>query len=173
MIYATYLLADLFPLGLLLAAVSDIRTMTIPNKLCLGLALAFFPAALFAHLSLAQWLECLSMGGIGFCLGVALFALRLMGGGDAKLIAAASLWLGLNGFIAFIVYTALFGGVLTLGLLVVRSLVRDYALNVGEWPRWIARHLDAKGDIPYGVAICLGGIFAISKGPMASLFVVG
>ena len=41
MLYATYLLADLFPIGLMLAALSDIRSMTIPNKLTLALAIAF------------------------------------------------------------------------------------------------------------------------------------
>jgi prepilin peptidase CpaA len=91
--------------------------MTIPNRLTIGLAVAFVPVALLSHLSLTGWGIHLGLGLAGLVLGMILFALRFMGGGDAKLLAAASLWLGFHGFIAPFIYTAIFGGVLPLPLL--------------------------------------------------------
>lgn len=82
---------------LLLAAIWDALTMTIPNWLCALFAALFFPAALLAHLpypTLAAHLAC------GFSLLAAtflLFQLGWFGGGDAKLAAAAALWLGWGG----------------------------------------------------------------------------
>lgn len=170
MFFAAYLLADLFPIGLLLAAVSDLKTMTIPNRLCLLLAAVFVPAAFMAHLSLEQWIQCLGMGAIGLSTGIFMFALGLMGGGDAKLIAATCLWVGLSGIVSFLVYTALAGGAFTLALLGARRLIEIYAVPLNGW---LKRLMQPRGDVPYGVAICAGGILAIPHGPMAVLFGFG
>ena len=155
------LFALVFPACLLWAAISDIRSMTIPNRLTIGLALAFLPVALLCHLTLAQFGLHLGLGLAGLAFGVVLFAFRAMGGGDAKLIAATCLWLGLHGTIAMLIYTALAGGVLTLGLLGARRA--PIAAVTGALPSWVNRHLDPKGDIPYGVAICAGGLLAIGQ----------
>jgi len=106
----------------------------------------------------AQWGAHLGLGLAGLIAGMALFAFRVMGGGDAKLIAAATLWLGTDGTLAFLVYTALAGGVLTLGLMWAR---RNLAQLAPSLPGPLGRHLEAKGDIPYGVAICVSGLLAI------------
>lgn len=151
-------IACLYPLALLYAAFSDLTTMTIPNRLTLGLAVAFVPVALLTHLSLPGWGIHLGLGLAGLILGMVLFALRFMGGGDAKLIAAAALWLGFDGFIALLVYTAICGGILTLSLLALRQF---FSLYGPKLPHWLGRHLEPKGDIPYGIAICAGGIAAI------------
>ena len=152
------LLACLYPIALFWAAVSDLTTMTIPNRLTIGLAVAFVPVALLAHLSLADWGIHLGLGLAGLVLGMTLFALHFMGGGDAKLIAAASLWLGLHGCVALLIYTAIFGGILTLGLMALRQFFSLYAPKL---PHWLGQHLEPKGGIPYGIAICAGGIAAL------------
>jgi prepilin peptidase CpaA len=152
------LFAFIYPLCLFWAAISDLTTMTIPNRLTLGLAVAFVPVALLTHLSLAGWGIHIGLGLAGLVLGMIFFALRFMGGGDAKLLAAASLWLGWQGFIALFLYTAIFGGVLTLGLLMLR---RFFSIHGPKMPPWLGRHFEPKGDIPYGIAICAGGITAI------------
>ncbi len=150
-----------FPAALVWAAISDIRSMTISNRLTIGLAAAFLPVAWMCHLSLAQFGLHLGLGLAGLVLGIVLFAFRLMGGGDAKLIAATCLWLGAHGAVAMLIYTALAGGVLTLGLLGARKA--PIAAVTGALPPWVNRHLDPKGDIPYGVAIAAGGLLAISQ----------
>ncbi|MGA9658810.1 MAG: prepilin peptidase [Asticcacaulis sp.] len=151
-------LALLYPICLIWAAGFDIATMTIPNRLTIGLAVAFVPVALLSHLSLQGWGIHIGLGVAGLVLGMILFAFHFMGGGDAKLIAAASLWVGFDGFIALLLYTAIFGGVLTLGLLMVR---RFFSLYQPKLPLWLGQHLEPRGHIPYGVAICAGGLAAI------------
>jgi prepilin peptidase CpaA len=155
------LFALVFPAGLVWAAVSDIRSMTIPNRLTIGMALAFAPVALLCHLTLGQIGLHLGLALAGLVLGMVLFALRVMGGGDAKLIAASCLWLGPHGTVAMMIYTALAGGALTLGLLGARRA--PVAAVTGALPSWVNRHLEPKGDIPYGVAICVGGLLAIGQ----------
>jgi prepilin peptidase CpaA len=152
------LLACLYPIALFWAAVSDLTTMTIPNRLTIGLAVAFVPVALLMHLSLPGWGIHLGLGLAGLVLGMTLFAFHFMGGGDAKLVAAAAFWLGLDGFVALLVYTAIFGGLLTLTLVVLR---RFFFLYAPKLPPWLGQHLEPKGGIPYGIAICAGGIAAI------------
>lgn len=161
------LFALVFPACLVWAAISDIRSMTIPNRLTLGLSVAFLPVALLCHLSFTQFGLHVGLGLAGLAFGVILFAFKLMGGGDAKLIAATCLWLGMHGTIAMLIYTALAGGVLTLGLLGARKA--PIAAVTGALPSWVNRHLDPKGDIPYGVAICAGGLLAIGQSDLLPL----
>ncbi len=157
-----------YPACLVWAAVSDFRSMTIPNRLTLALAAAFVPVAFMLQLPLSQWGVHLGLGFAGLVIGMICFMLRFMGGGDAKLIAAASLWLGLQGCFAFVIYTALAGGALTLGLLFARKTFYPYAAGL---PGYISRHLEPKGDIPYGIAICAGGLFAIAQSDILPYFV--
>lgn len=164
------LFALTYPACLVWAAVSDIRSMTIPNRLTLALAVAFVPVALMLSLSPAQWGVHLGLGLAGLVVGMVMFALRFMGGGDAKLIAAVALWLGLQGFFAMLIYTALAGGALTLGLLFARKAFHPYAARM---PGYIGRHLEPKGDIPYGVAICAGGLCALLQSDILPLLVPG
>lgn len=156
-------------MALLWAAASDLKTMTIPNRLTIGLAAVFVPVAFLTHLSLAGWGIHLGLGLAGLALGMVLFALRFMGGGDAKLIAAASLWLGLDGFVALLVYTAIFGGVLTLALLVLR---RFFSLYAAKLPHWLGQHLEPTTGIPYGIAICAGGLAAIWRSDFLNFLTV-
>lgn len=160
------LFALAYPACLCWAAKSDIESMTIPNRLNMILAAAFIPVAMLAGLNWEAWAIHLGIGVAGLVLGMALFAFRLMGGGDAKLIAAASLWLGVDGFVALLIYTALAGGVLTVILMSARKLYGHYA---GVLPANLGRHLQEKGDIPYGVAICAGGLFAMQHSDLLPL----
>ena len=160
------LFALAYPASLAWAAVSDIRTMTISNRLNVFLAFTFVPVALLAGLSLPQLGLHLGLAFAGLILGMVLFALRCMGGGDAKLIAATTLWLGLDGTVAFLIYTALAGGALTLGLMWARKTIGAYAPAM---PATLSQHLAEKGDIPYGVAICAGGLLAMSHSDLLPL----
>lgn len=160
------LFALVYPVCLVWAAVSDARTMTISNRLNLFLAGAFFPTALLLNLPLADIGIHAALAVGGLVLGMVLFALRFMGGGDAKLIAATTLWLGLSGFLALLVYTAIIGGVLTLAIIIARKYFWAFAPKL---PPWLAQHLDPKGGIPYGIAICIGGLMSITHSPLWGL----
>ena len=86
-----------FPLLLLYAAWHDVKTMWIPNWVSIALAAAFIPAAIAAGLSMEAIGLHLAFGAGMLLVCAALFYLGVFGGGDAKVIAAASLWTGLAG----------------------------------------------------------------------------
>lgn len=153
----TLLGLGVMPLTAIMAGVRDLTTMTIPNWMSGLLILAFFPVAWLAGLPLPT--VAVHMGvavGVLF-VGAGLFALRVIGGGDAKLMAALSLWLGLSGLAPFIVWTALFGGALSILLLAARGRLGALA---GRAPGWLRRLLEPGGGVPYGVAIAGGALMA-------------
>src|SRR6185295_6102245 len=116
------LLCLAFPLLLLYAAWHDVSTMTIPNWVSISLAAAFVPAAIAAGITVEQicWNLAFSAGVLLICAG--LFYLNVFGGGNAKVIAAASLWTGLAGAASFVMGMAIAGGLLALVLILLRRM---------------------------------------------------
>ena len=86
----------------------------------------------------------------------AMFAIGGMGGGDAKLMAATSLWMGFNlNLLGYLVTSTFIGGVLTLLILSYRK--SPLADMTGQ--NMFLRHFaDRKVGVPYGVALGLGGL---------------
>lgn len=169
---------DILSLGLLsilpglviAAALSDLTTMRIPNWLSGGLILGFFPAALAVGLPLGVAGLHVAVAFVALLVGMGLFAFRIVGGGDAKLIAAACLWLGPSASLEFVLWTAVFGGLLSLGLIVARQ---DIAHHVIGGPSWVHTLLEAKGDIPYGIAIAVGALMAFPSSALLAAFAAG
>ena len=128
---------------LVVAAVIDVRTFTISNRLNATVALG---APLYwMSIALAPWPGVavqLAAGGIVFGLLAGAFYAGMMGGGDVKLAAALALWFSPAGTVKFLMWMSLAGGVLTLGLL--------------AWHR--AKRREGRPQVPYGVAIALGGL---------------
>ena len=154
---SVWLLA-LFPAGVIIAALKDAVSFTIPNWVSGLLALAFFPAALAAHLPLGVIGLSALIGAGALIAGMGMFALGWCGGGDAKLMAAVVLWLGLRGLPPFILVTALAGGALALGLILARrNILAGFAAS---GPAWLGRLLAPDGDLPYGLAIAVGALAA-------------
>src|SRR5690606_26546741 len=100
-LFAT-LSAVLFAALVVTAAARDALSFTIPNWISGGLVLLFFPAALAGGLGWPAFGLHLGVGLAALVAGMAMFALRWMGGGDAKLLAAAALWLGWPAVMTFI-----------------------------------------------------------------------
>ena len=141
-------------IALLGAAISDLRTRLIHNWLTFGIA-AVAPLYWWAT-GLALWpgvAAQLALGVAAFAVLTGLFALRMMGGGDVKLLTALALWLPWQPFLTLVVIMALLGGVLT--------------IVFAAWHR-IARR-SGKLEIPYGVAIAGAGLWVIAglSGPVA------
>jgi prepilin peptidase CpaA len=151
---------------LIVAALKDMASFTIPNWISAGLAIGFGLAALARFIPTDQIGPSLAVGLGALILGVALFAFGWVGGGDAKLMTAAALWLGLKGLAPFALYTGLAGGALALTLLALRSAWLRPIAHAG--PAW-ARRLATPGEAaPYGVAIAIGALAAF---PIAHPFV--
>ncbi|MBF0356066.1 MAG: prepilin peptidase [Alphaproteobacteria bacterium] len=152
----TFFLLLLPTLGALAGAGIDLLRFRIPNALTLGLAALFFPVALLAGLDGGDLLDHLGAGAGMLAVGLLLFTVRLWGGGDAKLFAALSLWLGWQPLLAFVFAMTLAGGVLALALLLVRRI--SWPERVRRMPA-LRRLLGAKSAMPYGVAMALGMIW--------------
>lgn len=91
-----------------------------------------------------------------FALGSGLFALRWMGGGDVKLLAACALWFDWTAALPWFVYVTVGGGILALLIIAGRRLVPRTAREGSSLAIFAA-----SGPIPYGVAIALGTIMAL------------
>lgn len=149
-----------FPVAMAIAASSDLFTMRISNKLVLLLTVAFFIVAIAINLPLQQFAMHVLCALIVLAVAFGLFALRLIGGGDAKLAAATTLWLGFGMTLPYLAYAALFGGVLTILILVVRGMPLNPALaSMG----WLARLHNKRAGIPYGIALAIAGITVYSN----------
>jgi len=157
MALASFALVMVFPALVIFAAVRDATSFTIPNWISLAIVAAFLPAAALLHLPLLTVLGALGVGFAFLVAGMGMFALRWIGGGDAKLFAACGLWLGWPAAPAFLVWTAVAGGVLALALLSGRKWAGYYP---GARPQWITRLVTPGGDIPYGLAIAAGALAA-------------
>ncbi|MGH7028114.1 A24 family peptidase [Brevundimonas sp.] len=160
-------LLSVLPVLVIVAGLHDLTTMKIPNWLSGLLIVGFFPAALALGLPLTTTAVSVGVALAALVVGAGMFALNWIGGGDAKLMAAASLWLGLSGLVPFLLYTALAGGGLCLVLLTARGRLQAYALNA---PGWVSRLMAPKGDIPYGVAIAVGALLAYPASPLVQAF---
>lgn len=154
------LLCLAFPALLIYAAWHDLATMTIPNWVSIVLSLAFIPAAFACGLSVQQIGMHLALGAgvLLFCAG--LFYVGIFGGGDAKVIPAAALWLGLAGASRFVFCMAIAGGALALVLIVLRRM------KISSERPWAKRLLSPTEGAPYAVAIALGAILAAPASPM-------
>ena len=151
-----------FPSLLLFAAVMDVFTMRIANGISIVLFLMFLVAALAAGLSLEQVGIHLAVGMAVLVANMVLFHFRFIGGGDAKLLAAASVWIGYGQLVPFIAYVTIFGGLLALVILGYRSLPAG-ALPLPPW----AVRLHQRGEgIPYGVAIAAGALLVYPMSPI-------
>jgi prepilin peptidase CpaA len=90
---------------------------------------------------------------VALAAGFALFALGYIGGGDAKLFACVTLWLGFHDLVAYALVACVLGGALSLALLSVRKFPLPLFLARHEW---LSRLHDRREGVPYGVALAAG-----------------
>jgi prepilin peptidase CpaA len=146
------------PVLLAAAAGWDLASFTIPNFLTAALLAVFGLFAVAAGLSLAAIGWHLLAGLLGLFLGFTLFALGYIGGGDAKLFAVTVLWLGFKDLAPYALLASVFGGGLTLGML----MLRQYPLPAFlARQNWIVNLHDARSGIPYGVALAAGAFILL------------
>jgi prepilin peptidase CpaA len=144
----TEALLALLALLLVAAAVIDVRTFTISNRLVVAVALLapvywwsagvpLWPEAAI-HVAVAL--------GVFILLALAFYA-GMMGGGDVKLAAALALWFSPESTLRFLVFMSIAGGVLTLVVLLAHRF----------------RGKPGRPEIPYGVAIAIGALVILTQ----------
>ena len=144
-----------FPLAMVYAAISDLLTMTISNRVTFALAAAFVVLSPVTGMDLGTFGYHWAAGGAVLAVAFACFAFGWIGGGDAKLASVTALWLGWNSTIEYIAIASVFGGLLTLLLLSFRQAVLP-AFIIRQ--PWIQRLHDQKAGVPYGVALAAAGL---------------
>ncbi len=154
-IFAQQVLFAVFPLAMAYAAISDLMTMTISNRLTLALVVAFVVLSPFAGMDLNTFGLHWAAGGAVLAVAFACFAFGWIGGGDAKLASVTALWLGWESSIEFIAIASIFGGALTLLILTFRRSVLP-AFIIRQ--PWIQRLHDMRAGVPYGVALAAAGL---------------
>ncbi len=97
----------------LTACVTDIRARRIPNWLTFPAILIGFAVNIFLDPSNGFWAS-LQGFGVALLLYVPLFALRAMGAGDVKLMAAIGTLAGPLNWLGIMFFTAILGGVLAM-----------------------------------------------------------
>jgi prepilin peptidase CpaA len=167
---------------LALAAVIDLRERRIPNWLTGGVA-ALYPFYVLVSPIPIAWASALAAAFAVFLFGLVLFARQVVGGGDVKLIAATTLWAGLDHLALFALVTSLAGGGLALGSLWYQRWhgVIDAHMAALGWnfaPAGRTHHAESASSegsdgiastsidrppltLPYGVAIAAGGFVVV------------
>ncbi|SDN91685.1 prepilin peptidase [Afipia sp. GAS231] len=145
----------LFPALIAFAAASDLLTMTISNRVSLALVAGFLVLAPLGGMGLHDMLLHLGAGATVLAAAFACFALGQVGGGDAKVAAAVALWFGFTPLLDWLVYASLFGGALTILLLMFRQWPLPYPL-AGQ--AWLSKLHDKQSGVPYGIALAIGAL---------------
>ncbi len=153
------ILTFVFGVPLVFAALCDLTSYTIKNKICLSLVIGFFLIAPFAGLSWTEFSMHLLVGFGALLLMMALFAIGGLGGGDAKLFAATSLWWLPMELFTYAVYTALIGGVVAVSILLLRRFIPVRVATTG----WVHRLLRDEKKIPYGLALAPAALLTLTQ----------
>lgn len=144
----TDLLCGALALMLLWAAVVDIRTRTIANRL--NLAIALMAPLFWWAMGVELWPDAAIRVGVAiavFVMLALLFQLGAMGGGDVKLAAALALWFAPGDTVLLIVLMSLAGGLLTLIVMIEHKIRKN----------------EGRPEVPYGVAIAFGGMWLLAQ----------
>ena len=133
------------------AALWDAATFTIPNWISIALIILFIPYALSTpEITWSSVGIHVLVAGLAFAIGLALFAVNVLGGGDVKLITASLFFIGSEDIDRFLLVVALTGGLLSVGAIVLYIIRRRLGYIQGASLRKI--------HLPYGLALCAGGL---------------
>ena len=133
-------------IALLIAAVTDLKTRRISNKL--NLAIALGAPVFWVASGMSFWPDMVQQLGLAliiFGLFTVAFAMGAMGGGDVKLLGAIALWLHWFPLIEMLIIMSVAGGVLTLITMGHRKF----------------KKITGPAKVPYGVAISFASLWVI------------
>lgn len=137
----------LLMLGCAVGVWFDIRERRLPNWLCGVLVVGGLIAAFVTGGTNGLFLHALHMI-LALMAGAGLFALGMIGGGDAKFYAAIAAWFDLNRVWALALTIVISGSLMAIGWLTTRRLVGK--------PVRASANASPEHKLPYGVAIALG-----------------
>ncbi|MES2902562.1 MAG: prepilin peptidase [Pseudomonadota bacterium] len=143
---------------LVVAAVIDMRTFTISNRL--NATVALMAPLYWWSIALPFWPDAAIQIGVALAVFAALavtFYIGMMGGGDVKLAAALALWFSPASTVKFLVIMSLAGGLLTVVVMILHR-VKFRRASAGDDKKEIE-----KPEVPYGVAIAIGALWILAQ----------
>ncbi len=139
----------------MIAGISDYFTLKIPNWLNLIIAVSVIPFVLLAQMPMELFAWHVVAGLLTFIVAFVLFAVGIIGGGDAKMLSACALWVGWDAMFNFTMYTVIAGGILGLALTVWKWLASKKDDAGFAWAKGLGK---GKQQLPYGIAIAAAGV---------------
>jgi prepilin peptidase CpaA len=130
------------------AGIEDVRRREIANWK--NAAIALLAPVWWWAIGLSMWPGMAIQLGIGlsvFAVFVLLFALRMMGGGDVKMIGALALWVPVDAMVSMLILMSLIGGIIAALMMIDRKRRRD----------------PAPAEVPYGVAIACAALLTFHE----------
>ena len=152
---------------MLLVVALDASKYLIPNWL-VGMVLALYPVFVLMAPVPVDWPGALLVFGAFFVVGIIIFALRWVGGGDVKLLMALSLWVGTTAWMEFLLLVAILGGALAVALMVGRPCYA-FLLSKLKNPPGIPKILTVGAPLPYGLAIAAAFLWLLWGGKLPGL----
>jgi prepilin peptidase CpaA len=157
---------------LVVAGVIDYRSFRIPNWLTVGGVLAgLLSSTLAAARPLDGILGALAGMATGFAVLLPFYAMRVMGAGDVKLMAAVGAFLGFPAILYAVLFTFIAGGIAAVAFAISHRVSRRMADNVGAIalsmtfaamtgtsPAASLKQGGSVGRLPYAVSIGMGTI---------------
>jgi len=117
---------------LALAVLYDLRTYIIPNRLIATALVAGLAVSLVLG-GIKGLLESFAAAVIPAAVLLALFALRMLGAGDIKLLCSIGAIMGIKFVLYTMAYSFIAGGVLAVALMIFRGNVRFRFRNIGKY----------------------------------------
>jgi prepilin peptidase CpaA len=154
-----------FAVPLLVAAGWDLAFYRIPNVIS-AMVVVLFVACALAWGTEVNWLSHVGAGAAVLAGGFALFAFRVFGGGDIKLLAGVALWTGWSmDLVSYLLLVAIAGGVLAVALVGVRSVLTTWGPGFS-----LPRVIQSGAPVPYGVAIAAVALWLAPRAPQLIFF---
>lgn len=162
-----YVASGLYTLLLCIAAAFDTWKFIIPNAITVGLIALYVVTALLLPYDMGwrEWLSHVGAAAAVLAGGAVLFAFKRMGGGDVKLMTAVAFWAGFGHLANLLLYVALAGGALAIGLIIVRRVLFGLMTAASLSKVTVPRMLLNGEPVPYGLAIAPSAIFVGTRLP--------
>lgn len=154
-VYIHTTLIAVFLTLLAMAALSDVGSYRIPNRITIAIA-ALYPFHVLLSPVAIDWTGGLVVAGIVLTIGFVMFAFNVLGGGDVKMLAATVLWAGPELVFDFFIFTTLTGGLIS--LFWISPLRHQLALAVDRFSDSGKGNSLSATMVPYGLAVAVGGV---------------
>lgn len=152
-----YLFLLMLPFTVFLAGAFDLYTYQIPNELSITLVIGFYIFALInPNMTWSDIAAHSIVGTLAFITCFIMFCFGIFGGGDAKILAASSLWIGASDFIPYLYSITIFGGLLALSVSYLRGQACYPFILKTQWLSNLYFGNGNKRAIPYAIAIAAG-----------------